>query len=104
MERVRQIPLDPQASPNGWPGEPGGTDGPRPRSDFMDRLPRSLLLSRRQMIQALGGGLGALGLASVLSGKPQASAAESGSARLPHFAPRAKRVIHLFMNGGPFGP
>ena len=23
---------------------------------------------------------------------------------VPHFLPRAKRVIHLFMNGGPFGP
>ena len=22
--------------------------------------------------------------------------------RVPHFAPKAKRVIHLFMNGGPF--
>jgi hypothetical protein len=24
--------------------------------------------------------------------------------RGPHFTPRARRVIHLFMNGGPFGP
>ncbi len=59
------------------------------------------LLSRRQMIQAVGGGLGALGLASLLA--PEAAAAV-GSPRGPHFKPRAKRVIHLFMNGGPFGP
>jgi hypothetical protein len=52
--------------------------------------------SRRQMLQATGGGLGMLGLANLLAG--EASAAEAG----PHFAPRAKRVIHLFMNGGPF--
>lgn len=54
--------------------------------------------TRREMIHALGGGLGSLGLASVFSG-----AAERGTAS-PHFRPRAKRVIQLFMNGGPFGP
>ncbi len=31
-----------------------------------------------------------------------APADASESARGPHFAPRVKRVIHLFMNGGPF--
>ena len=56
------------------------------------------LLSRREMIQRLGGGIGALGLADLLAN--QASAAPIGT----HFAPTAKRVIHLFMNGGPFGP
>ncbi len=55
------------------------------------------LLSRRQMIQALGGGLGSVALAGVL---PSPSAA--GPA--PHFKPRARRIIQLFMNGGPFGP
>src|ERR1019366_7440282 len=54
--------------------------------------------SRREMIQNLGGGIGALGLAHLLA--TQAASAPSG----PHFAPKAKRVIHLFMNGGPFGP
>src|SRR5437764_6852611 len=57
---------------------------------------RYTTLSRRDMVLALGGGLGALGLAPLLYG----SAAEKRT----HFAPRAKRVIHLFMNGGPFGP
>jgi hypothetical protein len=52
------------------------------------------------MIQAIGGGLGAIGLASLLG--PEALAAELSSAHAPHFKPRAKRVIHLFMNGGPF--
>lgn len=55
-------------------------------------------ISRREMIRYLGGGMGALGLASLLS--PLASAAPAS----PHFPPRAKRIIHLFMNGGPFGP
>jgi hypothetical protein len=53
-------------------------------------------LSRRRMIQSLGGGLGALGLAQLLADRPAAAAQQ------PHFAPRAKRVIQLFMNGGPF--
>lgn len=61
----------------------------------------NLPISRRDMIHALGGGLGALGLSSLLA-EHAVPAAESRSA--PHFQPRARRVIHLFMNGGPFGP
>src|SRR3954447_2142805 len=52
--------------------------------------------SRREMIQALGGGLGLLGLTPLLEA--------SGAPRRAHFVPRARRVIQLFMNGGPFGP
>jgi hypothetical protein len=51
-------------------------------------------LSRRAAIERLGGGLAAIGTAGVLGGP--------GAAAAPHYAPRAKRVIHLFMNGGPF--
>jgi hypothetical protein len=54
------------------------------------------LLSRRQMVQRLGGGFGALGLAHLLGDTA------SSAAQVTHFAPKAKRVIHLFMNGGPF--
>ena len=55
-------------------------------------------ISRRQALATLGGGLGSLGLTSVLAG--------AGDLVVPgtHFPARAKRVIHLFMNGGPFGP
>lgn len=49
--------------------------------------------TRREAIGRMGGGLGAIGLTSALG----------DSARM-HFPGRAKRVIHLFMNGGPFGP
>jgi hypothetical protein len=60
-------------------------------------------LSRRQLLCRLGGGFGALGLASVLgvdaAANPQASSPLTP--RPGHFAPRAKRVIFLFMNGGP---
>jgi hypothetical protein len=59
----------------------------------------SLAYSRRQMVQALGGGLGSVGLAGLLA--PSTSGA---STHAPHFQPRAKAVIQLFMNGGAFGP
>ena len=51
-------------------------------------------LTRRRMVQRLGGGLGALGLAQMLG--------DGAAVAAPHVAPRAKRVIQLFMNGGPF--
>lgn len=56
----------------------------------------SITLSRRRCIRALGGGFGAVGLCETW-----ARTARSDE-RPPHFAPRAKRVIQLFMNGGPF--
>src|SRR6266404_877036 len=59
------------------------------------------MISRREMVLSLGGGLGALGLAPLLAAAPGAHAPGSPG---PHFRPRAKRVIQLFMNGGPFGP
>tara|TARA_Y100001968_G_scaffold104245_1_gene94240 strand:+ start:612 stop:1961 length:1350 start_codon:yes stop_codon:yes gene_type:complete len=42
-------------------------------------------------------GMGALGLSSLLSG----ASLNPLSPKAPHFRPRAKRIIHLFMNGGP---
>jgi hypothetical protein len=64
-------------------------------------------LSRRELLQRLGTGLGVLGLAGVLADEsagatPVAHAPGSPLApKAPHFPARAKRVIHLFMNGGP---
>jgi hypothetical protein len=62
-----------------------------------------LHLSRREALLRLGGGLGFLGLTSALqaAGETTATVPKIGT---PHFPPKAKRVIHLFMNGGPFGP
>src|SRR5579872_4697521 len=57
--------------------------------------PPQIGLSRRHWLQSVGGGLATLGAASALH-------AAEGAARGPFYAPRAKRVIHLFMNGGPF--
>jgi len=65
-------------------------------------------LTRREMLSRLGGGFGALALTSVLSDGGWLSLAASESApkhsldpKRPHFPARAKRVIFLFMNGGP---
>lgn len=56
--------------------------------------------SRRQFLMSSGGGFGLLGLASLL---PPTAAAVAGptSPKPPDFAPRVKRVIWLFMHGGP---
>jgi hypothetical protein len=67
--------------------------------------PRSFV-SRRQLLQQCGMGFGGLALGAW--GATQQVAASGGSAardpfvqRPSHLAPRAKHVIHLFMNGGP---
>ena len=67
-------------------------------------------LTRRDFLQRCGIGFGALGLATLAG--PQVLAAESASGtgfnlnnplapRAPHFPGKAKRVIHIFANGGP---
>ncbi|MCB1235701.1 MAG: DUF1501 domain-containing protein, partial [Verrucomicrobiae bacterium] len=58
-------------------------------------------LSRREALARLGGGFGSLGLSAALGAGAAESATPAGGV---HFPARAKRVIHLFMNGGPFGP
>jgi hypothetical protein len=66
-----------------------------------------LPITRRQMLARVGTGLGTLGLAAVLhdGGLLAADHAPASKSPLapkpPHFRPRARRIIHLFMNGGP---
>jgi hypothetical protein len=60
-------------------------------------------ITRRTLLQRVGTGLGVIGLAGLL-GDREARAGTSANPlapKPPHFAPRAKRLIHLFMNGGP---
>src|SRR6516225_4571624 len=56
--------------------------------------------SRRQFLLKAGGGFGALALAWLLD-QDRARTGGAPSGRLPHFAPRARSVIFLFMEGGP---
>jgi hypothetical protein len=56
------------------------------------------LYSRREMLSRMSAGFGLLGLAGVMG---QSTAQAADAARLTHFAPRAKRVVFLFLNGGP---
>ncbi len=66
-------------------------------------------LTRRDALRKLGAGFGTMGLASVLSQThllgSQLSETSRNTSPLapkpPHFAPKAKRVIQLFMPGGP---
>ena len=60
------------------------------------------MLTRRELLQRMGTGLGTVGLAAVLAQDARASVAGNPlSPKQPHFSARAKRIIHLFMNGGP---
>jgi len=56
----------------------------------------STQFDRRSLLKRIGMGMPALGLASLLNAEDS-----TGQNRQPHFAPKAKHVVHLFMNGGP---
>src|SRR5437868_1182742 len=69
-------------------------------------LSTDLLLTRRDLLRRSGMGFATLGLAQLL-GSESLLAAQSATntnplvPRSPHFPAKARRVIHLFMNGGP---
>jgi len=75
---------------------------PHPLHELQDRFNRRTFLRRT-------GGVGVAALASMLAGeswaKPilldESKAATGGLPGLPHFAPKAKRVIYLFQSGAP---
>ena len=58
-------------------------------------------VSRRWFLKECGLGLGAIALRSLLSEGALASVSHPLAPKRPHFAPRAKRVIYLFMAGAP---
>jgi hypothetical protein len=64
-----------------------------------------LMVNRRQFFGRSATGIGTAALASLLTrdglATPQPGGAFGGLGTLPHFAPKAKRVIYLFMNGAP---
>jgi hypothetical protein len=65
------------------------------------------MLTRRDFLTRTATGFGLVGLAHLLNDQqllatPQAGAPANPLApRAPHFAAKAKRIIHVFMNGGP---
>lgn len=59
-------------------------------------LVRNFPLNRREMLQQTGTGLGLLALPSLLQAAPNPLTPKD-----PHFQPRAKHIIHIYLNGGP---
>ncbi|GMW01247.1 MAG: hypothetical protein AMXMBFR84_23840 [Candidatus Hydrogenedentota bacterium] len=61
-------------------------------------------LSRREMLMGCANGFGAIALAALLGdkayGAPAQDAVHPMAPRLPHYTPRAKNVIFLYMDGG----
>ena len=63
--------------------------------------PNDSPISRRAMLARASGGFGAIALAGILAEQQAAaSVADPLAPQPPHFAPRAKRVIFLYMTGG----
>ncbi len=75
----------------------------------MPEFDESQTLNRREILTRSALGLGSLGLMDVLTADGRLAMADESHAgstgpldpKLPHFRPRAKRVIHFFLNGGP---
>ncbi len=65
-----------------------------------DLLLHEQRVTRRQLFGSAAHGIGGLALASLLARFP-ASASQPGLPQLPHFAPKAKRVVCLWQGGGP---
>ncbi len=65
--------------------------------------PESDSLTRRELLQRSGMGIGMLGLASLAATETSSANTDLSplAPRAPHFKPKATRVVHLFMNGGP---
>ena len=65
-----------------------------------------MTLSRRELLAYAGCGFGSLALTGLLAGESLATAVPDGTenpyaVRSPHYEPRAKRIIFLYMPGGP---
>src|SRR5437763_3215547 len=79
-------------------------NAPNHRPNLADRF-----LTRRDFLGRCGMGFGMLGLANLLGPQTLGAATPADSVstnsplapRAPHFPGRAKRVIHIFANGGP---
>ena len=66
------------------------------------------ILSRREMLLEAGGGFGALGLGMLMANNAMGASTEGVKNQIfnlkpkqPHFAPKAKRAIFIYISGGP---
>ena len=66
--------------------------------NFKDILRRSPQANRREFLRTAANGIGAWALSDLLAADGFAA---GGQVLAPHFAPTAKNVIYLFMEGGP---
>jgi hypothetical protein len=64
-------------------------------------IPDGPAIARRWFLQQCGVGLGSLALTQLLGGTASALNADPLAVKAPHFAPKAKHVIYLFMAGAP---
>ena len=55
-------------------------------------------MTRRDLLNVMGAGFGMVGLRGIAGAE---MAADPLAPKAPHFPARAKRVIYLFLNGGP---
>src|SRR4051794_31882774 len=62
-----------------------------------------MVFNRRELLSRAGSGLGLLGLSALMTDEELRGGELSGplAPKPPHFAARAKRVVHFFCNGGP---
>src|SRR5215212_3265450 len=67
-------------------------------NEFLTKAPVTSQMSRRAMLRAAGCGFGFMGLGSLLA---EAAPIDPLAPHAPHFPAKAKRVIFLFMHGGP---
>jgi hypothetical protein len=66
-----------------------------------DAFDQHAFLDRRQFLASTASGLGGIALAALLDDEARADNATGGLSGLPHFTPKAKRIIYLFQSGAP---
>lgn len=67
----------------------------------MNAIEIAQAINRRQFLGRSRLGLGALTVNSLMGSKPVQAAASASPSHIPHFTPKAKRIIYLFQSGAP---
>jgi hypothetical protein len=70
-------------------------------SNVNPSAPTPLTIPRRRALRGLACGFGYLALAGLTADRAAARLANPLASKAPHFQPKAKRVIFIFMQGGP---